>query len=253
MEGSSGSEAGEGEAPAPDDGAAEPPAEPEPEPAAFNPCPTDGTPCRIMPLGDSITFGTASADGAGYRLELFRHAVADEHAVTLVGRVQAGPTTNVEGQAFPRNNEGYPGIQIQPLAGMVDAAVAAADPDIILLHIGTNNLYQGMGPAVPGQLEDMLDQIVEAAPDALVVVAQITPLGGQFGANGVDQYNATMPAMVQERVDAGQHLLLVNMNAAFRAANANVAGLLADGIHPNATGYGIMADTWYTAIESVLP
>lgn len=233
-----------------------------PTPQEFRPCPTDGSACRIMPLGDSITFGIASPDGAGYRLGLFQQAVADGHALTLVGRVQAGPTTNVQGQPFPTNNEGYSGATISTgnnqLANRVDAAIAANPPHIILLHIGTNNLYQGMAPNVPGQLAALLDQIIADAPDALLVVTQITPLaeaGAQltFPNNGVDEYNALIPGIVQERADAGKHLMLVNMNAAFRAANANVEALLADGIHPNATGYGIMAQTWYAAIESLLP
>jgi lysophospholipase L1-like esterase len=235
---------------------------PEPNPPAFAPCPTDGSACEIMPLGDSITFGIASPDGAGYRLGLFEQAVADGHTVTLVGRVQAGPTTNVQGQPFPTNNEGYSGATISTgmnqLADRVDAALVANPPHIILLHIGTNNLYQGMAPEVPGQLATLLDQITEGAPDALVVVTQITPLaeaGAQFSFpdNGVDEYNALVPGIVQERVDAGKHLILVNMNAAFRAANANVVALLADGIHPNATGYDVMAQTWYDAIETFLP
>jgi lysophospholipase L1-like esterase len=233
-----------------------------PDPNVFAPCPTDGTVCKIMPLGDSITFGIASSDGAGYRLDLFEQAVADGHAVTLVGRVQAGPSTTVQGQQFPTNNEGYSGATISTgmnqLADRVDAALAANPPHIVLLQIGTNNLYQGMAPEVPGQLASLLDQITTDAPEALVVVAQITPLaeaGAQltFPANGVDEYNALIPGIVQERVDTGQHLLLVNMNAAFRAANANVAALLADGIHPTDTGYGVMAQTWYAAIESLLP
>ena len=82
-------------------------------------------------------------------------------------------------------------------------------------------------------------------------VAQITPLGSTT--NGVQPYNAAIPAIVQQRVDAGKHLLLVNMSAAFTAANSNVSALLADGVHPNDTGYAIMAQTWYNAIASVLP
>ncbi|HTV20863.1 MAG TPA: GDSL-type esterase/lipase family protein, partial [Polyangiaceae bacterium] len=126
-----------------------------------------------------------------------------------------------------------------------------------LLHIGTNNIYQGMPADLPGQLDALLDQITTGAPDALVVVAQITPVATQgaqftFPNNGVDVYNATIPAVVQEHVDAGQHLILVNMNAAFRA-NPNFVSLLSEGLHPNDTGYGVMADTWYQAIESFLP
>jgi lysophospholipase L1-like esterase len=260
MEGNSGAE---GDMPAPDDGAAEPPpaaeeeppAEPVP-PAAFNPCPTDGTPCRIMPLGDSITFGFVPNSGGqsngGYRVELFRQAVLDGHDITFVGtnpRGANGPN-EVEGQPFPRNNEGISGDTIPGVAGRVDAALAANPPDIVLLHIGTNHLYGGLPADIPGQLADLLDQITDDAPDALVVVAQITPLTGAN--NGVEEYNATIPAMVQERVGAGKHLLLLDIFSPF-SASGSLAERLPDNIHPDVEGYAVMGRTWYDAIESFLP
>jgi len=230
-----------------------PPAEPA-QPAEFKPCPTDGSACKIMPLGDSITFGLQSSTGGGYRVELFRKTLADDHPVTFVGRQATGPNT-LDGQPFPRNNEGYSGATIatggNQLANRVDAAFAANKPNIVLLHIGTNNLYQGLPQGVTGQLGALIDQITTDVPDALVVVAEITPLGS--ATNGVQAYNAAIPAIVQQRVAAGKHLLLVNMASAFAAANANVSALLADGVHPNDQGYAIMAQTWYDAIESVLP
>ena len=231
-----------------------PPATQPEQPAEFKPCPSDGSACKIMPLGDSITFGLQSSTGGGYRVELFRKALADSHPITFVGRQSTGPNA-VDGQPFPRNNEGYSGATIatggNQLANRVDAAFAANPPNIVLLHIGTNNLYQGLPQGVTGQLGDLIDQVINDAPNALIVVAQITPLGS--ATNGVQAYNAAIPAIVQQRVDAGKHLLLVNMSAAFSAANNNVSALLADGVHPNDQGYAVMAQTWYDAIESVLP
>lgn len=254
-----------------DAGAAESPAAPDagppPDEAPFNPCPTDGSPCRIMPLGDSITDGlvgiapgnTQGANG-GYRVELFRLALADNHDITFVG---TSPTTGfgggpngpdqIDGQPFPREHEGISGDTIPGVAGRVDAALVATSPDIVLLQIGTNHLYMGLPPEVPGQLENLLDQITDAAPDALLVVAQVTPLGASFPNNGVDAYNAAIPAMVQERVDAGKHLLLVDNFSPIANDPAGVAGLVGDNVHPNVAGYALLAGSWYGAIESVLP
>ena len=254
-----------------DAGAAESPVLPDagspPDETAFNPCPTDGSPCRIMPLGDSITDGlvgiapgnTQGANG-GYRVELFRLALANGHDITFVG---TSPTTGfgggpngpneVDGQPFPRDHEGISGDTVPGVAGRVDAALAATSPDIILLQIGTNHLYQGLPPEVPGQLENLIDQITNAAPDALLAVAQVTPLGASFANNGVNAYNAAVAAMVQERVEAGQHLLLVDNFSAIANDPAGVAGLVGDNIHPNVAGYALLASSWYGAIESHLP
>lgn len=229
-----------------------------PVPGAFAPCPTDGTVCRIMPLGDSITDGIdmviGYASNGGYRLELFRQAVVAGHDITFVGtRPPNGPTGDVEGQPFPRNHEGISGNTIQQVSARVGAALAQNPPHIVLLQIGTNNLYQGMAADVPGQLSTLLDQITDGAPDALVVVAQITPLGGQFPNNGVDEYNAAIPGIVQERVDAGKHLIVVDQFTRIANTPNFVAQLLPDNIHPNAAGYTIMGETWYGAIEPFLP
>jgi lysophospholipase L1-like esterase len=237
-----------------------------PDDAVFNPCPTDGSPCRIMPLGDSITDGlvgvapgNTQGSNGGYRVELFRQAIADGHAITFVGTSPTtgfggGPNgpTEVDGQPFPRDHEGISGDTIPGVAGRVNAALAATTPDIILLQIGTNHLYGGLPAEVPGQLADLVDQITNEAPDALLVVAQITPLGA-IPNNGVEQYNAGIPAMVQERVDAGKHVLMVDNFSPIANDPAGVAALVGDNVHPNAAGYAIMASTWYDAIESFLP
>src|SRR5437763_1179031 len=60
--------------------------------AVFAPCPTDGTPCVVMPLGDSITEGYPNFNG-GYRVELFNQAVMGSKNITFVGRKSNGPTT----------------------------------------------------------------------------------------------------------------------------------------------------------------
>ncbi len=84
--------------------------------ALYNPCPHNGDPCRVMPLGDSITKGTGSTHQAGYRLELFRLALLEHRDVTFVGSLQLGPNSagNVP---FPRNHEGHPGWTIDDGGG----------------------------------------------------------------------------------------------------------------------------------------
>ncbi len=256
----------------PGDEAAEAPAEQEPaeeeeepaQPEAFAPCPTDGEPCRIMPLGDSITFGIGSSQGGAYRVELFRNAVVGGHDITFVGTSPGGGPNGpqqVEGQPFPRDHEGISGNTIQQVAGRVDAALAANPPHIVLLHIGTNNLYQGLPTNVPGLLESLIDQIIEGAPDALVVVAQLVP--GQTSFNGfggqqpfnqtVQAYNATIPGFIEERAAEGKHVALVDMFDPFVANAGGSDALMNDVVHPNDAGYAVMAGVWYSAIESYLP
>jgi lysophospholipase L1-like esterase len=236
------------------------PSEPEPPvPPAFSPCPSDGSPCRIMPLGDSITFGVGSRtplfDQGGYRMELFRLANADGHPITFVGTQANGPA-DFDNRPFPRAHEGYSGSTINDggnqLASRVDASIAATDPDIILLMIGTNDV-NNLVSNPPSDLENLLDQIIDDAPDALLVVAQIVPTRTAGTNTRIQAYNANVASLVEELAAAGEHVVLVDMFSAF-VSNPNFStALLNDNLHPNDAGMVVMARTWYPAIESFLP
>jgi len=77
----------------------------------YNPCPPAGTPCAVMPLGDSITDGAGSS-GGGYRVPLFHLVSQDQKTITFVGSGQNGPAM-VDGKAFPQHHEGHSGYTIE--------------------------------------------------------------------------------------------------------------------------------------------
>jgi GDSL-like Lipase/Acylhydrolase family len=227
--------------------------------ATYQPCPS--SPCKILPLGDSITFGVNDEGNAGYRGPLFASAVAAGKKITFTGSLSNGPST-VSGATFPKNNEGHSGwgiSEVTPYSGG-NAGIATVipspalssgsggTPNIILLHIGTND--QGSFPAtqMTSDLTGLIDKVITNAPNALLVVAQIIPLG--YGTNDVIKtYNQSIPAIVQARAAAGKHIMLVDMYTGFTASSM----LGSDNIHPNSTGYKFMADHWYSAIGSLLP
>jgi lysophospholipase L1-like esterase len=226
----------------------------------FSPCPPAPAECAIMPLGDSITdgFGTPG----GYRIELFRQTLTAGRHMTFVGRNLNGPATVMDGATttpFPQRHEGYSGYTIDPAGGrqgispLTDAAISTWHPQIILLQIGTNDIDLNLDVAnAPTRLGALLDQITTDAPDALLVVARITPLNYDAGNARVEAYNDAMPALVRPRASAGKHILLVDMYAPFVADPSFKTSLLADQWHPNPAGYALMAGVWYQAIQSFL-
>src|SRR5437762_4666500 len=119
----------------------------------------------------------------------------------------------VDGVTFPRNNEGYNGYTIAQVAGLVPSPTLSGDPDIILLMIGTNDMYMGSPGTAPQRLAALLDKIIAASARPLLVVAQITPLAS--GSSAVQTYNAALPAIVNERAAAGKHVKLVDMYTGF--------------------------------------
>lgn len=202
-------------------------------------------PCRISPLGDSITEGMGwnYPSGGGYRSKLFSLGLKDGKNFTFVGTRSNGPTT-VDGKPFPQHHEGTSGIKIEDLQkNVVDkGALTGADvkPHIILLHIGTNNLAGGNPTTNATRLGSLLDKVITDCPDALIVLAKIIPY------NGAEAFNATLPALVDTRVKAGAHIVLVDQFSEFPTSE------LSDGIHPNEKGYERMASVWYKAISSYL-
>jgi lysophospholipase L1-like esterase len=194
-----------------------------------------------MPLGDSITDGTGF-DG-GYRVELFARSIADNKNITFVGSLSNGPDT-VSGVTFPKSHEGHFAWTISQVDDIIPDPTLAPAPHIILLHLGTNDINQGQGSSAPDRLGSLIDQIVTALPDSLLVVAQLIPL--PMEASALDTYNAAIVDVVQARLDTGNHLLLVDQFTGFPTSE------LGDGVHPNEAGYARMGDVWYEAIQSYL-
>src|SRR5690606_21410790 len=124
-------------------------------------------------------------------------------------------------------------------------AIGMDMPHIILLHAGTND-FREQSNGMSMRLADCVDALTDAAPDALLVVSSLIPYTSQNNAS-VDAYNATIEPMVQERADAGAHIIFVDQFSAVPIS------LMPDTVHPNTEGYTLMGQRWYEAIESYLP
>jgi lysophospholipase L1-like esterase len=208
----------------------------------YAPCPATSEVCFILPLGDSITVGLGYS--GGYRVELFRRALADGKSIDFTGSQSNGPTT-VEGEPFPSNHEGHSGWKIDQLRSRIPMPALDEEPHIILLMIGTNDVAQNDDLAnAPERLASLIDLLAMNAPEALIVVATLTPLS--FGSGGVQSYNAAIPDVVEAAAAMGMHVLLVDMFTGFPASE------LGDGVHPNQQGYERMAGVWYEAIAPML-
>lgn len=217
---------------------------------SFHPCPTTGDACIILPLGDSITYGLQSSDGGGYREPLFKKTLTASQKITFTGSQKNGPAT-VQGPngsvPFPTANEGNSGFTIDQIRGTIPAGVKAAIPHIVLLMAGTNDVYASSGQAqMPDRLTTLINAVVTAAPNALIVVATLTPLSNASWEATATTYDGEIPGVIQTIASAGKHVIMVDMSKMPTSE-------LSDGVHPNDTGYSYMADIWYAAIKDLLP
>jgi lysophospholipase L1-like esterase len=194
---------------------------------------------RVMPLGDSITEGTQVP--GGYRIGLWQRVTNGGYRVDFVGSQFNGPASLGD-----HDHEGHPGWRIDQIDANITGWLGATSPRTILLHIGTNDVLQNYNVAgAPARLSTLIDHITTAAPNADVFVATIIPLANASQETAGRTFNAAVPGIVQNKVNAGKHVHLVDMHAALTTAD------LTDGIHPTAGGYDKMAATWYAALRAV--
>ena len=202
----------------------------------------NNTGIKIMPLGDSITYGKGSSTEGGYRFQLWNDLRVRGFPIDFVGSLQSGPAS------FDRENEGHPGWTINQIAAQVVNWLMTYRPHIILLHIGTNDFVRNDDPTqAPARLSQLLNLITTTLPGATVIVAQILPLTRSARLNAeVVAYNATIPSIVQADVAQHKHVEYVDMY------HAVPPSMLPDQIHPNDAGYALMAKVWLYALLPLL-
>jgi len=224
-------------------------------PPDYNPCPEKGSPCIIMPLGDSISYGDGSSTHGGYRAPLFHLTLTKGQSITFVGTFMDGPDT-VDGVPFPKHHEGHSGYEIagdHGIAPFTAQAIKGYSPQMVLLMIGTNDIaFNEDPPHAPMRLGALMDIILETDPKLLLVVAQIVPTTDDAKNALVVAFNAEIPALVKARLDAGKHIAMVDMYGALTADASYKTDYMFNEYHPNDAGYVKLAETWYAKIGSLL-
>jgi lysophospholipase L1-like esterase len=193
---------------------------------------------KIMPLGDSITAGVHSSSMGGYRVWLWQDCVESGWNVEFVGSQRGGPASLPD-----KAHEGHSGWRIDQISAHVVGWLTSYQPQVVLLHIGTNDILQGYSVATAlARLSYLVDQITTMLPMAIVIVAQITPLGRPLLDAKVREYNQGLVALMRRKEEEGQRIVTVDMYEGVPLAD------IADGIHPDDAGYALMAGVWYSAL-----
>ena len=123
-----------------------------------------------------------------------------------------------------------------------------------VIVIGTNDVDIQLDLAnADERLGLLLDRIINKAPNALVVVAQMVPTTNDSINERVKTYNAAIPGLVQTRAAAGKHIKIVDMYGAFTKNASFKTAYMNDTLHPKDAGYAVMANVWWEAIGTYLP
>lgn len=201
------------------------------------PVPTPKPTIKIMPLGDSITDGI-TVSGA-YRTRLWKNITSSGYNVDFVGSMTGGPN-----DLGDKNHEGHSGWRIDQISNNINTWMDAYKPQIVLLHIGTNDLNQSYDLGnISNRLSGLIDKIVAKLPaGGKLYVAKVIPITYI----DVRNYNNQVASVVQSKANQGKPVYLVDMYSALTVND------LADTCHPNANGYNKMGDAWFNAIKGDL-
>lgn len=201
---------------------------------------------RVMPLGDSITWGHGWTPGArvGYRKTLYDLLLASGCSVDFVGGeaqdTAAGPVPDY----FDWNHEGHPGFRAEEIAANVYDWLVASPADVVLLMIGTNDIGLGQPPTTEDWVL-ILNEIDNFDPGIVVILALIPNRGAYSAATTLLNQNIT--ALALARIALGDLILLVDMENALIYPND-----LFDGVHPNTGGYNKIAAVWFAALQPLI-
>jgi lysophospholipase L1-like esterase len=148
------------------------------------------------------------------------------------------------GTMVDNHNEGHPGYTIDQVSSTVDQDFILR-PNIVLLMAGTNDINQALDLSnAPTRLSNLIDKLVTNLPDAVILVAQLTPLAEPDRQASRNTFNAALPGVISTYANAGQHVMLVN------TSHVTTSDLSSDGIHPNDKGYSLLADSWFASLQT---
>jgi len=204
---------------------------------ASSPKAATATSLRLMPLGDSITWGVGSSTGSGYRGPLWNELTTEGHAPDFVGSGRNGTMSDPD-------NEGHSGYRIDQISALADATVDHYRPNVITLEIGTNDLNQDYQVSTaPARLSALISQLTADAPDATILVGSVIVSTSSTEEPNRAAFNQQIPGIVQSRQSAGKHVRYVDMSAL-------TASDLSDSLHPNDGGYKKMADAFAGGVSA---
>ncbi len=219
-------------------------------------CDMCASPVKIMLLGDSITYGRNDQTlepqeqntpnyVVGYRQSLYLSLLNNDYYVNFVGGLKDGelatPSFDLDHQGIVNTMHAF---TAQDLATNVHNLLSANPTDVILLHIGTNNILN----TTATDIENILDEIDRYDTDITVLLARIINVQDSNDPRSayITQFNDDVATMVMNRTS--DKIILVDQENTLSYPDD-----MYNMLHPNAIGFEKMANTWLSTLNTFLP
>jgi len=210
-----------------------------------------------MPLGASSTAGIiGSDDGMGYRSKLLALLKSDssyDPNVTFVGPKKdvSGGYDAIGGSTILDMLNG--GNFMPPLTKVLDTY----QPDVILLHAGSNDMEPSGddqdGQQTADRLTSLLDLIRTQLPNTYVIVTTTQPQNDPVIESRIETFNDLLVnSVVPSEAAQGMHIYAIDLHANVVVPD-DYHDWKGDGIHLNDGGYTKFANLWNDKLQELLP
>lgn len=208
---------------------------------------------HVLPLGNSITLGN-------YRYDLWQMLIDEDIDFEYVGSVNSTPTSGgqlnawppYQGHTFNDSHEGHSGWKSydilngspwQPGAGNIYNWLWGYTPDVVLLHIGTNDVTHLSAAESAEYISEIIRALQADNPNVVVFLAKIIPREGFY--NEVTALNNLIDTVAENTRTATSCIRVVDQFSDF-----DLWADTYDGIHPDRSGDIKMAQKWTAAIAA---
>lgn len=202
------------------------------------------TPLRIMPLGDSITQG----DRDSYRRPLWLALKRAGIDADFVGSMRRGHGAESKARDFDDDHEGHWGWRADHVLAHVDTWAARAMPDIVLMHLGTNDVGAGHDiNETVHEIARIIQRLRQQNPSVHILLAAIIPVDHERVTQRIKQFNKKLARLAATVDTPASRVVLVDQFTGFDAKQDTY-----DGTHPNDAGNTKIADNWFAALKALL-
>ncbi|MCW1968581.1 MAG: GDSL-type esterase/lipase family protein [Anaerolineae bacterium] len=232
-------------------------------------------PIKIMVLGDSLTAGEGASGFQSYRGHLYQLLTAEGHKVDFVGSQRSPNMVEAD-----EDHEGHSGYTIGPdnarycstvnnelacgperynLFDNVEQWLKQNPPDVILLHVGINDLLPqtvtvgGAGidrqvdpDRAPQRLQNLVKRIRAFAPKAKLVTSSLLQVRWRDGSTW-EQYRAVNAMAQQLGQNRDDGMYFADLNA---VSLSN--GDFYDSLHLTNAGANKVAKAWFEVVNPIL-
>ncbi len=218
------------------------------------------TALKVLPVGDSITQGVGGS--CSYRTPLANSLA--QCSVEFVGTMEHSKDSPFGCLETNFNHEGRAGARTTDLLAVaangiskIQNAVELENPDVVLLHIGTNDINRGepagtfdsatgIGTGTIGGIDQVIEEILTASPGTSIYIADLIPwLENPDVEENMILLRELFDDLVTYRTRAGDSVKIVKVFDDFLPHM-----MQPDMIHPNSDGDAYLAAKWQSALNA---